>query len=514
MAAPATTGQLRTTVSEMKVGDYIKVGSLNGGPWLFNNGTTELPTTGIPYANSFANYYFYMIKVARGLLIADRVTQNTGSWDSFNTNKLIQGVPWDSGNLIPVMTSNATPIGVASASNIYAAANDAWKAFDGSVSTLWATGTASLPHTLSYEFPTPKLITAYSITPANDMAGRAAQSPKDFNLEAWDGVQWVVIDKRLGITNWTIGVTKTFSFSTKLSYLKFRLQIFSNNNGDAPVSIGEFKLMDMVGIFRSLTGGVAYAKRASVISVSHSTYVSAIGTVSTSSEWGAGYEAWRAVNFTRYPTGGYWSSVANIKVGWLKYQFTNARKIIGYAISTLAAPEGITRSAQAWTFEGSNDNSNWTVLDTHSGITWASGETKTYNIANNTAYIYYKINVTANNGGSELNFDEIELYENTNNVVASASDVGLGVFPPDNEWDKYIVNFPVGKIQSSKPLDDVFHHVQTLCTWTQDTPILARGAATLRVGRGRINGIASTIPASSYSGVDYGFRPVLEYKEV
>ncbi|WP_342423193.1 discoidin domain-containing protein [Paenibacillus sp. FSL E2-0178] len=360
MATPATTGQLRTTVSEMKVGDYIKVGSLNGGSWLLNNGTTELPTAGIPYANSFANYYFYMIKVARGLLIADRVTQNTGSWDSFNTNKLIQGVPWDSGNLIPVMTSNAAPSGVASASNIYAAANDAYKAFDGSVSTLWATGTASLPHTLSYEFPSSKLITAYSITPASDLAGRAAQSPKNFNLEAWDGSNWVVLDERVGVINWTIGVTKTFLFLNKTSYSKFRLQIFSNNNGDAPVSIGEFKLMEMTGIFRSLTGGVAYAD--------------ANGNIST-------------------------------------------------------------------------------------------------------------------------------------------TDQSKGAWPTNNEWDKYIVNFPVGKIQTGKTLDDVFHW-SGVFTWTQDTPALALAAATIRISRSNTTAIRLMFVASSSAGATYGFRPVLEYKEV
>jgi hypothetical protein len=266
----------------------------------------------------------------------------------------------------------------------------------------------------------------------------------------------------------------------------------------------------MAATIRSLAGGVAYVNANSVISVAHSTYVSAVGTVSASSEWGVGFEAWRAVNFTRYPTAGYWSAAANIKVGWLKYQFTNARKIIAYAISTLAAPEGITRSPQAWTLEGSNDDSNWSVLDTHVGVTWTSGETKTYSIVNNTAYAYYRINVTANNGGSELNFDEVKLYENTD-AIASASDLGMGIFPANNEWDKYIVNFPAGKIQAGKILDDVFHHVQTLCTWTQDTPILARADVSSRIGRGRITGLASTTAASTYSGVDYGFRPVLEY---
>jgi hypothetical protein len=96
MPEPATTGKLCTTIIEMKIGDYIKIGSLNNDGWQFNNGTVELPVAGITYSSSFANYYFYMIKVATGLLVSDRVVQHTATWDTFNTNKLIQGLSWTS----------------------------------------------------------------------------------------------------------------------------------------------------------------------------------------------------------------------------------------------------------------------------------------------------------------------------------------------------------------------------------------------------------------------------------
>ena len=52
-----------------------------------------------------------------------------------------------------------------------------------------------------------------------------------------------------------------------------------------------------------------------------------------------------------------------------------------------------------WTFEGSNDNASWTVLDTRNGVIFSSQETKTFNFASQTAYRYYRINVTVNESG-------------------------------------------------------------------------------------------------------------------
>ena len=51
----------------------------------------------------------------------------------------------------------------------------------------------------------------------------------------------------------------------------------------------------------------------------------------------------------------------------------------------------------AWTFEGSNDGTSWTVLDTVAGHSPTSGETIHRILANTTSYSYYRVNVTAVN---------------------------------------------------------------------------------------------------------------------
>lgn len=92
MAVPATTGQLRTDLSEMEIGDYI---AMNAKPnYQFGTGgLIECPISGVPHNALVDNYFWYMIKVDKGLLISDRVWIHTMSWDAINNNKCIEGFP-------------------------------------------------------------------------------------------------------------------------------------------------------------------------------------------------------------------------------------------------------------------------------------------------------------------------------------------------------------------------------------------------------------------------------------
>lgn len=126
MPIPATTGILRTKISEMQIGDYVKCwysfhptsGSLTNsaggilvglGSDSFSTGG-EKPVTG----ESTASYskFFYFIKVGKGLVIADRICQNSISWDVLNAGKVIQGKPYS------FSTSSDTSLGFASSENI------------------------------------------------------------------------------------------------------------------------------------------------------------------------------------------------------------------------------------------------------------------------------------------------------------------------------------------------------------------------------------------------------------
>lgn len=112
-------------------------------------------------------------------------------------------------------------------------------------------------------------------------------------------------------------------------------------------------------------------------------------------------------------------------------------------------------------------------------------------------------------------------YADTNGNM-SLTDKSLGAFPTNNEWDRYIVNFPTDKIQSGKTLDDVWHF-NGIHTWCQDTSInnminpyqtSVIGSNIQRILRGSLNVKLTANVASNSSGIDRGFRPVFEYKEV
>ncbi|HEY8903997.1 MAG TPA: LamG-like jellyroll fold domain-containing protein, partial [Chthoniobacterales bacterium] len=103
--------------------------------------------------------------------------------------------------------------------------------------------------------------------------------------------------------------------------------------------------------------------------------------------------------------------------GWLKYDFgaNNAQVVKRYTISSA---DVATRDPQSWTFQGSNDGSNWTTLDSESSQIFANRmQQNTYNIGNTTAYRYYQLQVTANNGATSLAVAELGLWGDSGRTI-------------------------------------------------------------------------------------------------
>jgi hypothetical protein len=96
--------------------------------------------------------------------------------------------------------------------------------------------------------------------------------------------------------------------------------------------------------------------------------------------------------------------------GWLRYDFGagNAQVVKRYTVTSGAdVPE---RDPKSWQFQGSNDGSTWTTLNTQSGQSFATRfQANTYDIANTTAYRYYQVYVTANSGGGTYGIQMAEL---------------------------------------------------------------------------------------------------------
>lgn len=100
-----------------------------------------------------------------------------------------------------------------------------------------------------------------------------------------------------------------------------------------------------------------------------------------------------------------WVSGAGISAAILKYDLGSGNDIVARQYKMTAST---LNNPFDWTFEGSNDDSNWDILDTQSSITWISGETKPFPFSNSTSYRYYRFNMTASNGPN-LQIAEIEI---------------------------------------------------------------------------------------------------------
>lgn len=354
MAAPATTGQLRTSITDMQIGDYIacRYQSTNALAYFSELGgctMAEIPTAG----SATPDGLFYFIKVDKGLLVADRITLHTITWDSLNASKLIQGLPDQLPfyeNLLQI-TNNETGL-----PQPELAVLDSQLAYNGGISS-------NAGFTLEYTTP---INGKYVVVSFN---GTSTLSQGQILVEYHNGTTWVVAKNITGlaqIANKDKHKPLIFTLDSTFVSNKFRVKVLQSD-GVALVKIEHVAIIEkiIIGSYRSLTGGVAYADA---------------------------------------------------------------------------------------------------------------------------------------NGGSTTTVGNSYLY---------------GCFPANNEYDKYLVNFPNDKIQASKTLDDIWHGLSAN-SWTQDTNMLAIAASTNRMLRGGYSGnpIQSAVyGTSSNSAVWFGFRPVLEYRE-
>jgi len=120
------------------------------------------------------------------------------------------------------------------------------------------------------------------------------------------------------------------------------------------------------------------------------------------------YYAWYAFN---HSTDGWWTTTASGTPWWIKYDFGSALyAVVKYTFTVSAAYA--TEGPKDFLFQGSNNDSDWTTLDTQTGITWsAEAETKTFTFSNTNAYRYYRVYITAVQSGDYCSCHEIEMFE-------------------------------------------------------------------------------------------------------
>lgn len=179
------------------------------------------------------------------------------------------------------------------------------------------------------------------------------------------------------------------------------------------------------------TGVVAFSRSAQTDIAASFTLVDQVPTMSSntaptgvaaaSSIFNASFDAFHA--FDGNPTiNNKWVAVNGTTTGNVSYDFGagNPKIITHYSVTAVPSDENLpNRAPKNWTFEGSNNGSSWTTIDTQTNqTTWTQGEKRTYTTSNTTSYRYYRINVSANNGdANNLAIAELEFLNSVTNVA-------------------------------------------------------------------------------------------------
>jgi hypothetical protein len=132
------------------------------------------------------------------------------------------------------------------------------------------------------------------------------------------------------------------------------------------------------------------------------------GTAAASAAY---FPAWAA--FDRN-TATFWQSAISGQTASLQYQFPSGKIIKKYGFNTISLNN--LGAPRTWTFEGSNNNTTWTILDTQINFTTATSTFYAFDISSNTtSYTYYRINITATQSGvNGVVIAELEMSEVTN----------------------------------------------------------------------------------------------------
>lgn len=163
-------------------------------------------------------------------------------------------ITYSAQTVVPKMTSNTTPSGLAFARDIYSAVYDAWAAFDQVDNT---EGYASLNGSggvgfLGYIFVNAKIIGKYSV---RSIQGNTAlnRMPKDWTFEGSndttngkDGT-WTVLDKQVN-QSWTSGWTdKDYIIASPRLFKAYRLNWTANNGLPNYTDVNELKMYEVTG---------------------------------------------------------------------------------------------------------------------------------------------------------------------------------------------------------------------------------------------------------------------------
>lgn len=307
------------------------------------------------------------------------------------------------------LTTNTSHSPYVASSSTFFASLPAFKAFDGSDTTYWL-GTNGGVDWLQMDLGFGYAATLDSYQIQVNSVPEPNRAPKDFTMQgSTDGSSFTTLDTQTSQTGWTSGERRTYTLgATSAAYRFFRLNITANNGDATYTQTAELYLLGTV----TATLDVGFAPHDMTSGASHSPFVA---TASSNNGFDPAYQAFDGIE---YPVEGgqRWIGVGS-GVDWLKLDCGDRYILSSYAIAVYNADP--TSAPQDWTMEGSNDDSSWSTLDTvtaQTGWTYPTdARVFTCDVATS-AYRYFRLNITDNNGGAtDTQVGELYLYGTLSN---------------------------------------------------------------------------------------------------
>ncbi|WP_162558755.1 discoidin domain-containing protein [Robertkochia solimangrovi] len=242
---------------------------------------------------------------------------------------------------------------------------------------------------LQQELEVAEAVNKYTLISGNDAPAR---DPRSWRLQGSnDALTWDLLDERIGFTFSARNQTKEFDFDNTVAYKFYRLEIYENG-GDYNFQLSEWRLY----ILETLTAPepVDYTLNATIS-------VSADNTGGQNAAEGSSSLIDNNTG-TKMFLGGYTSDF------WMQQDLAEAKIVVKYTLTSGNDAEG--RDPKDWELLGSNDGTTWDSLDSRVDQVFESrNQTKEFNVSNTTAYLYYRMNITANNGSADFQLSEWRL---------------------------------------------------------------------------------------------------------
>lgn len=116
--------------------------------------------------------------------------------------------------------------------------------------------------------------------------------------------------------------------------------------------------------------------------------------------------------------------------GFLQHYLPGGAVLKQYAITAMTHSAG--NDPKSWTFEGSNDGSNWTELNRQTDQLFSRGQRRVYAFTNNTSYKYHRLSITENAGWWGTYIAEFELLGKGRGTIAKDKPVAPQGFYVNN----------------------------------------------------------------------------------